>query len=228
MANLENGATLEMVENIINGNTPVAKATSAENATALTTNAGSSTKPVYFSGGKPVQCNSTLGVNISGSAASASYASSAGTASRATSDGDGNNIAATYATKAEVSGGGGSSGQFYVHNISYSASYRTGSGVGYATLVTNSATPFTASSLETYMQQIGDSKKIPSTGLLIGSSGAYYMFYIEYRSARVGQEEPAGVWAIGRSPAYGSLDLAFLDSLITEITDDAVVTVTLA
>lgn len=39
-------------------------------ATALTTSAGSSTVPVYFSGGKPVQCSTTLGVNITGSSAS--------------------------------------------------------------------------------------------------------------------------------------------------------------
>ena len=165
-------------------------------------------------------------MNISGSAASASYASSAGTASRATSDGEGNNIAATYATKAEVSGGGGSSGQFYVHNISYSASYRTGSGVGYATLVTNSATPFTASSLETYMKALGDYKKIPSTGVLSGNAGRYYMLYIAYYPARVGVEQPAGVWAVGRAPVSGTE--ALNESLITEITDDAVVAVTLA
>lgn len=42
----------------------------ASSANKLNTNAGSSTKPVYFSGGVPVACNDTLGVNISGNAAS--------------------------------------------------------------------------------------------------------------------------------------------------------------
>lgn len=39
-------------------------------AATLQTNAGSSTKPVYFSGGIPVQCNDTLANNISGKSAS--------------------------------------------------------------------------------------------------------------------------------------------------------------
>ncbi len=50
----------------------------AENAKKLTTtNVGSSTKPVYFSNGIPVQCNDTLGNSISGNAATATLASSA-------------------------------------------------------------------------------------------------------------------------------------------------------
>lgn len=37
---------------------------SASSATALTSNAGSSTQPVYFSGGKPVACSYTLGKSV--------------------------------------------------------------------------------------------------------------------------------------------------------------------
>lgn len=48
-------------------------AATATTASKLSTNAGSSTKPVYFSGGVPIQCSDTLGVNISGNAASATY-----------------------------------------------------------------------------------------------------------------------------------------------------------
>lgn len=48
----------------INGN--------AATATALTASAGSSTTPVYFSGGKPVACDSSLAVSINGNAATAS------------------------------------------------------------------------------------------------------------------------------------------------------------
>ena len=40
----------------------------ATSATALTSNAGSSTTPVYFSNGKPVACSTTLGVSITGTA----------------------------------------------------------------------------------------------------------------------------------------------------------------
>mgnify|MGYP002672067527 CR=1 FL=1 len=48
-------------------------AATATTASKLSKNAGSATKPVYFSGGVPVQCNDTLGVSISGNAASATY-----------------------------------------------------------------------------------------------------------------------------------------------------------
>lgn len=52
-------------------------AATATTASKLSKNAGSATKPIYFSGGVPVQCNDTLGVNISGNAATATVASSA-------------------------------------------------------------------------------------------------------------------------------------------------------
>lgn len=48
-------------------------AATATTASKLSRNAGSATKPIYFSGGVPVQCNDTIGVNISGNAASATY-----------------------------------------------------------------------------------------------------------------------------------------------------------
>lgn len=51
-------------------------AATATTASKLSRNAGSATKPIYFSGGVPVQCNDTLGVNISGNAATATVASS--------------------------------------------------------------------------------------------------------------------------------------------------------
>ena len=54
----------------------------AATATALTSSAGSSTVPIYFSGGKPVQCSTTLGVSITGS--STSCTGNAATATRST------------------------------------------------------------------------------------------------------------------------------------------------
>lgn len=48
-------------------------AATATTASKLSRNAGSATKPIYFSSGVPVQCNDTLGVSISGNAASATY-----------------------------------------------------------------------------------------------------------------------------------------------------------
>ena len=46
-------------------------AATATTASKLSRNAGSAKKPIYFSGGVPVQCNDTLGVSINGNAASA-------------------------------------------------------------------------------------------------------------------------------------------------------------
>lgn len=55
------------VDNTADANKSVKHATtadSASSATALTSNAGSSTQPVYFSGGKPVACSYTLGKSV--------------------------------------------------------------------------------------------------------------------------------------------------------------------
>lgn len=110
---LQNNASLEMVQNIIEGVTPPQDAGHAWNADKLNTDAGSSTRPVYFDNGVPVQCSSTLSVSISGSAASAANATNAGhatsadtatsasSADRATDDGYGRNIANTYVLKGE-------------------------------------------------------------------------------------------------------------------------------
>lgn len=55
------------VDNTADANKSVKYATSAgsaSSAAALTSNAGSSTQPVYFSGGKPVACSYTLGKSV--------------------------------------------------------------------------------------------------------------------------------------------------------------------
>lgn len=171
---LENGATLEMVENIIDGTTPVAKANKANNADALTSDAGSPSMPVYFSGGKPVQCNSTLGVNISGSAASASYASSAGSATNATNatnDGQGRNIADTYATKAEAGGG---TYRLYVHNLAMIAS-----GIAYATILSADPTPMDVQAIASYAKSYGP---LPVSGHAGGGDFAIGLQYSGYSS----------------------------------------------
>lgn len=54
----------------ISGNADTA--TTATTATKLGSNAGSGTIPIYFSGGKPVACGSSLAVSITGTAATAS------------------------------------------------------------------------------------------------------------------------------------------------------------
>ena len=65
------GITITPSTKTITATTFSGNALTATTASKLGTNAGSSTIPVYFSGGKPVQCNTTLGVNISGNAATA-------------------------------------------------------------------------------------------------------------------------------------------------------------
>lgn len=58
-------------------------ATSASSAEKLNANAGSSSKPIYFSSGKPVECSSSLNISILGSAASADkLSSSAGSSTK--------------------------------------------------------------------------------------------------------------------------------------------------
>lgn len=173
---LENGATLEMVENIIDGTTPVAKASNADSAEMLTSNAGSSSNPVYFSGGKPVQCSSTLNANISGSAASAGYASSAGSATNATNatnDGQGRNIADTYATKAEASGG---TYRLYVHNLAMIAS-----GMAYATILSADPTPMDVQAIDSYAKSYGP---LQVSGHAGGGDFAIELQYSGYSSAK--------------------------------------------
>ena len=52
-------------------------ATTADTADKLSSNAGTATKPVYFNGGVPVQCDNTLDVSISGKADTATIADEA-------------------------------------------------------------------------------------------------------------------------------------------------------
>lgn len=74
------------------GNRPIFL--NAGTPTASSAAVGSSTKPLFMAAGVLQACGNTLDVNISG------------TASRATYDADGNNIASTYAKRSEVSSGG--------------------------------------------------------------------------------------------------------------------------
>lgn len=72
------------IDDVVDGTTQVASAANADAADKLNSNAGSSTNPVYFNNGIPVECGDTLAKNISG------------TAARATGDGSGNQITAFY------------------------------------------------------------------------------------------------------------------------------------
>lgn len=65
----------------------------AASANKLNTDAGSATRPVYFSGGFPITCNYLLANSISGNAA---------TATNATNDSGGQNIRNTYISNIEV------------------------------------------------------------------------------------------------------------------------------
>ena len=52
------------VDNTSDANKSVKHATSSDTATQLSSSAGSTTQPVYFSGGKPVACSYTLGKSV--------------------------------------------------------------------------------------------------------------------------------------------------------------------
>ena len=76
-ADTANSAThADTANSAINANTAniatnAISATAAKTAEKLNVSAGDNTRPVYFSGGKPVQCGSTLDIDISGNADSA-------------------------------------------------------------------------------------------------------------------------------------------------------------
>ena len=124
VANQINTNILNVTESINIGGTILDKteysgnaktATSATSASKLTTDAGSSTLPVYFSGGVPKAINTTgIGISITGSA---------GSATKATQDASGNVITSTYATKSELNIGlGGKSNTGHTHNYAAASS----------------------------------------------------------------------------------------------------------
>lgn len=78
----------------------------ATSANKLNTNAGSTTLPVYFSGGIPVVCSTNLGVSITGNAASATkLTSNAGSTTQPIYFKDGKPVATTYSLNATVKAG---------------------------------------------------------------------------------------------------------------------------
>lgn len=86
----------------------------ATSANKLNTNAGSTTLPVYFSGGIPVACSTNLGVSITGNAASATkLTSSAGSVIQPIYFKDGKPVATTYSLNATVKAGVRSRLAFY-------------------------------------------------------------------------------------------------------------------
>lgn len=151
---LQNGATLEMVQNIANGKTVAAQAEHAQEAEKLTQNAGASDRPVYFSDGVPRACGNEISASITGNAATAT------SATRASMDGNGNNIVSTYATKTALNAKANTSGTYpnltvgsaqnvrslYAHYI-HGADNRGGSGqfvYWNAVIVNSSAAPLTS------------------------------------------------------------------------------------
>lgn len=136
---IENGATLEMVENLLDGSVPAGRALQADSAASAGKAERDGQGNIIFStyatkseltaaGGFDAggtYPNLTAGeaahAETADTASSAAYAASAGSsdsaayaemAGGAVSDGIGNNIAATYATKEELAASGGGSGNF--------------------------------------------------------------------------------------------------------------------
>ena len=236
-----NGATLEMIENLLDGTTPAAEALYAETAASATKAAqddsGNNIASTYatkaelagagsfnasgtypnLTAGEATHADSADSASTAsyatsaGSAATATYATSAGSATNATNatsaasatnatnatnDGEGNNIAATYATKAELATVGGSGGgsnfdasgtypnltagsaqnvsDLYVHYI-HGVDTRGGSGqcvYWNAVLVTESSSAVT-SLTGAYLRGLGyaEGDSFPMNGYLSRSSG---------------------------------------------------------
>ena len=108
----------------------------ADTAVALDSNAGSSTVPIYFSGGKPVQCSTTLGVSITGNSATATKLATARTIWGQSFDGSGNvtgnmtNMGPQVRlpegqTRWQFLTSGGGAGNGYFGKIGLSGSYAT-------------------------------------------------------------------------------------------------------
>lgn len=72
------GQLTQVTASQFNGNVNGNVNGNANTATALTSSAGSAAQPIYFSGGKPVACGSSLGVNITGAASSLADATGGG------------------------------------------------------------------------------------------------------------------------------------------------------
>ena len=94
-------------------------ATSASTATALTTNAGSTTQPVYFSGGKPVATTYTLGASVPAGAKFTDTNTWRGIQNNLTSDSTSDSLAAAQgkALKALVDGKAAASHTHTIANI---------------------------------------------------------------------------------------------------------------
>ena len=107
---IDNGTAKALTVSLGGANQPVYF--SSGEVKACTGSVGTANKPVYFKNGVITQCSNTLEININGTASKATYANSAGSANaatnanyanyagRATNDGGGKNIAATYVKKA--------------------------------------------------------------------------------------------------------------------------------
>lgn len=89
--------------NTIQGN--ITNSDTAKTATALSTNAGSTTQPIYFSNGKPVAITGTIANGITGNAATATaLTSSAGSATQPVYFSNGKPVAITGTLANSISG----------------------------------------------------------------------------------------------------------------------------
>ncbi|MBR6253168.1 MAG: hypothetical protein IKR04_04970 [Clostridia bacterium] len=78
-------------------------ADTATTAAALSSDAGSATVPVYFTNGKPTTCSTTLGVSITGNAATATKLAIARTINGTSFDGSANITTANWGTARNIS-----------------------------------------------------------------------------------------------------------------------------
>lgn len=109
----------------------IGNADTATSAATLQTNAGSATQPVYFSGGKPIQCSGTLAYSISGNAATATRLQTARSINGTNFDGTGNITTTNWGTSRTLTIGGTSKSVNGGSNISWSLSEIGASAIGH-------------------------------------------------------------------------------------------------
>ena len=109
----------------------IGNADTATSAATLQTNAGSATQPVYFSGGKPIQCSGTLAYSISGNAATATRLQTARSINGTNFDGTGNITTTNWGTSRTLTIGGTSKSVNGGSNVSWSLSEIGASAIGH-------------------------------------------------------------------------------------------------
>lgn len=201
------------LDDVIDGTTPVAKATSADTAT----NAGHATKADHATNADEAT-NATY-------AQTASTADTAGYATTAKGDANGNDIAATYALKSEV----GAKKYLHLVNMSTTSQDSEYKFLGIAKIINNSSAAFTTTTL----QQFLDGKAVEARGTFaiykqpldymyeafsIEGEGDSFTVYGGLRALGEPRYSPSGFYIDGKATIeYSRIDSSRFRDDVTEL-----------